>query len=71
MATDPDPGLVPEAADRFCTCRFSLYLYAVIRHRDMGAWGIAGRRGAAPIPQLAQGVFPLCPFNPAEIRRGI
>ena len=22
MATDPDPGLVPEAADRFCTCRF-------------------------------------------------
>jgi hypothetical protein len=29
--------------------------------------GIAGRRGSAPIPQLAQGVFPLCPFNPAEI----
>gem|GEM_PF-2930757 len=28
---------------------------------------IAGRRGSAPIPQLAQGVFPLCPFNPAEI----
>ncbi|GLI46949.1 hypothetical protein MBOURGENBZM_17410 [Methanoculleus bourgensis] len=26
------------------------------------------RRGAAPIPQLAQGVFPLCPFNPAEIK---
>ncbi|KUK61056.1 MAG: Uncharacterized protein XE10_1518 [Methanoculleus marisnigri] len=30
--------------------------------------GIAGRRGSAPIPQLAQGVFPLCPFNPAEIK---
>ena len=29
---------------------------------------IAGRRGAAPIPQLARGVFPLCPFNPAEIK---
>ncbi|MCE5337921.1 MAG: hypothetical protein LLF90_04455 [Methanomicrobiaceae archaeon] len=26
------------------------------------------RRGSAPIPQLAQGVFPLCPFNPAEIK---
>ncbi len=30
--------------------------------------GIAGRRGAAPIPQLAQGVFPLCPASPAEIK---
>ena len=26
------------------------------------------RRGSAPIPPLAQGVFPLCPFNPAEIK---
>jgi len=32
-----------------------------------GGMGIAGRRGAAPIPQLAQGVFPLCPASPAEI----